>query len=153
LPDDGEAEEAVAERSALVVSFETQSRDEAARQLMATERRAAADRLAVAQEATRVAAHRRNVEAAMRRWRSRDIVRKTSTHSPPTSPGRSTRRTDGHNCFLEDTEHRRELVRRSNSAAAGWLTDYVGSMAVLARRTLHRALTPSGEDSEDNVLF
>jgi hypothetical protein len=83
LPDDGEAEEAVVEQSALVVSFETQHRYEVARQLMSTERRAAADRLAEAQEAARVASHCRNVEAARRRWRRRDIVGKTSTHSPP----------------------------------------------------------------------
>jgi hypothetical protein len=64
LPDDGEAEEAAIEQRSLLVSFETQFRDEVARQFMVAERRATAKRVAEAQAAARSAAHRRNIEAA-----------------------------------------------------------------------------------------
>jgi hypothetical protein len=51
--------------------FETQRRDQLARQLMAAERRAATDRLAAAQQRARDSAHRGNMaatrEAAKRR--------------------------------------------------------------------------------------
>jgi hypothetical protein len=63
LPDDGAAEEAAAEQ--LLTSFEMQCRDEAARYFMHVERRAAAERLADAQETACATAHRRNLEAAM----------------------------------------------------------------------------------------
>jgi hypothetical protein len=57
-------EEATAEQRAIVVSFETQRRDWAAQELMATERRAAAARLAEDHAAARADAHHRNIEAA-----------------------------------------------------------------------------------------
>jgi hypothetical protein len=63
LPTDAEAEEAVAEQRAIVASFEMQRRDRAAQELMATERRAAAARLAEDHAAARADAHHRNIEA------------------------------------------------------------------------------------------
>jgi hypothetical protein len=65
LGDDREAEEAAAERRALVASFETKRCDESARWFMLTERRAPAARLAAAQQAARQSAHRRNMAAAI----------------------------------------------------------------------------------------
>jgi hypothetical protein len=61
---DAEAEEAAAEQGAILASLKTQRRDRAAQELMAAERRAAAARLAEDHAATRVDAHRRNIEAA-----------------------------------------------------------------------------------------
>jgi hypothetical protein len=61
---DAEAEEAAVEQRAIVASFEMQRLDRAAQELMATERRAAAARLAEDHTAARVDAHRRNIEAA-----------------------------------------------------------------------------------------
>jgi hypothetical protein len=52
------------EQRAIVASFETQRRDQAAQELMAAERRAAAARLAEDHAAARVDSHRRNIKAA-----------------------------------------------------------------------------------------
>jgi hypothetical protein len=46
LPTDAEAEEAAAEQRAILASFEMQRRDQSVQELMATERRVAAARLA-----------------------------------------------------------------------------------------------------------
>jgi hypothetical protein len=64
LPDDDKAEEAAAEQRTLVVSFETQYRDEAARHFMVAERSATANRLTEVQAAAHAATHHRNVEVA-----------------------------------------------------------------------------------------
>jgi hypothetical protein len=64
LPTDAEAEKAAVEQRAIVASFEMQCRDRAAQELMATERRAAAARLAEDHTAARADAHRRNIEVA-----------------------------------------------------------------------------------------
>jgi hypothetical protein len=48
LPDDGEAEEAAAEKRALMASFETKRHDDSAPHFMVAERKAAAARLAMA---------------------------------------------------------------------------------------------------------
>jgi hypothetical protein len=64
LLDDGQAEEAAKEQRALLVSFETRCRDEAARHFMVAERRAAMERVAEAQATARATAHRHNSEAA-----------------------------------------------------------------------------------------
>jgi hypothetical protein len=61
---DGEMEEAAAEQRAIVASFETQRRDRAVQELMATERRAAVARLAEDHADARADAHCRNIEAA-----------------------------------------------------------------------------------------
>jgi hypothetical protein len=62
LPTDAEAEEATAEHTEIIASFETQRRDRAAQELMAAERRVAAARLVEDHAATRADAHRRNIE-------------------------------------------------------------------------------------------
>jgi hypothetical protein len=64
LPTDQKAAESDAEQRALMALFETQHRDEAARCLMAAERRAAADDLAAAHQSTRQSAYLRNLVAA-----------------------------------------------------------------------------------------
>jgi hypothetical protein len=64
LPTDAEAEEAAMEQRVILASFETQRRDQSAQELMATERRAAAARLAKEHVAARADAHRHNIEAA-----------------------------------------------------------------------------------------
>jgi hypothetical protein len=63
LSTDEEAAESAAEQRALMASFETQHRDESARRLMAAERRAAADDLAVAHRSSRRSAYIRNLAA------------------------------------------------------------------------------------------
>jgi hypothetical protein len=63
LPTDEEAAESAAEQRALMASFETQRRDEAAWHLMAAERRAAADDLAAANQVARQSAYLRNLAA------------------------------------------------------------------------------------------
>jgi hypothetical protein len=65
LPTDEAAAESVAEQRALMVSFETQRHDGAARRLMTIERRAAADRLATMQQRARHSGHRCNTAAAV----------------------------------------------------------------------------------------
>jgi hypothetical protein len=57
-------EEAAAEHIVILASFETQRRDWSAQKLMAAGRRAIAAKLAEDHAAARVAAHRRNIEAA-----------------------------------------------------------------------------------------
>jgi hypothetical protein len=64
LPTDEEAAESTAEQRALMASFETQRHDEAARLLMAPERRAAADDLAAAHQSAHQSAYLRNLAAA-----------------------------------------------------------------------------------------
>jgi hypothetical protein len=64
LPTDEEATESDAEQRALMASFETQHRDEAARCLMAVERRVAADDLAAAHQSTRQSAYLCNLAVA-----------------------------------------------------------------------------------------
>jgi hypothetical protein len=64
LPDDSEAEEAATEQRALLASFETRRRDEAARHFLVSERRVAVERVAEAQATARALDHRCNVEAA-----------------------------------------------------------------------------------------
>jgi hypothetical protein len=59
LPTDAEVEEADAEQTAIVASFETQRHDRAAQELIAAERRAAAARAAACADA-----HHRNIKAA-----------------------------------------------------------------------------------------
>jgi hypothetical protein len=59
-----EVEEAAAEQRAIVASFEMQRRDQAAQELMAAARRAAAARLAEVHTTARADTHRRNIEAA-----------------------------------------------------------------------------------------
>jgi hypothetical protein len=61
---DAEAEEAAAEKRAILASFEMQRRDRVAQELMAAERRAAAARLAEDHTAAHADAHRLNIEAA-----------------------------------------------------------------------------------------
>jgi hypothetical protein len=63
LPTDKEAVESAAEQRALVASFETQHRDEAARRLMAAERRAAADELMSSHQSARQSAYLCNLVA------------------------------------------------------------------------------------------
>jgi hypothetical protein len=63
LPTDEEAAKSAAEQRALMASFEMQRRDESARRLMAAERRAAVDDLAVAHRSSRRSAHIRNLVA------------------------------------------------------------------------------------------
>jgi hypothetical protein len=63
LPTDEEATESAAEQRALMASFETQRRDEAARRLMAAERRAAAD-LAATHQSARQSTYLCNLAAA-----------------------------------------------------------------------------------------
>jgi hypothetical protein len=53
LPTDKEAAESAAEQRAMMVSFEMQRREESARRIMAAERRATADDLAVAHQSSR----------------------------------------------------------------------------------------------------
>jgi hypothetical protein len=61
LPTDEEAAEFAAEQRALIASFETQRRDEAARRLMAAERRAATDELATSHQSARQSAYHCNL--------------------------------------------------------------------------------------------
>jgi hypothetical protein len=63
LPTDEEAAESAAEQRALMASFETQRRDEAAWRLRAAERRAAADDLAAAHQSAYQSAYLRNLAA------------------------------------------------------------------------------------------
>jgi hypothetical protein len=63
LPTDEEAAESFAEQRALMASFEAQRRDKDARCLMAAERRAAADDLAVAHQSARQSAYLHNLAA------------------------------------------------------------------------------------------
>jgi hypothetical protein len=63
LPTDEVAAESAAEQKALMASFETQRRDDVARCLMATERRAAADDLAAAHQSARQSPYLRNLAA------------------------------------------------------------------------------------------
>jgi hypothetical protein len=66
LPTDEEAAESAAEQRALMASFETQRRDEAARCLMAAERRAAADELRAVSAGRRTREDRARVEIELR---------------------------------------------------------------------------------------
>jgi hypothetical protein len=59
-----ESQEAAAEQMVILASFETRRRDQSAQEFMATERRAAAARLADKHAAAHTDAHRRNIEAA-----------------------------------------------------------------------------------------
>jgi hypothetical protein len=61
LPTDEEAAESAAEQRVLMVSFETQRRDEAARRLMAAERRATADELVALHQSARQSAYLPNL--------------------------------------------------------------------------------------------
>jgi hypothetical protein len=63
LPTDEEAAESAAEQRVLMASFETQRRNESAQHLMAGERKAAADELAVSHQSARQSARRRNLAA------------------------------------------------------------------------------------------
>jgi hypothetical protein len=64
LPTDAKAEEASTEQRVILTSFETQCRDQAAQELMAAERRAAASTLAEEHASARAEAHRRKFKAA-----------------------------------------------------------------------------------------
>jgi hypothetical protein len=64
MPTNAEAEEATVEQRAILASFEAYRRDPSTQELMATERRAAAARLAEEHAAARADAHRHNIEVA-----------------------------------------------------------------------------------------
>jgi hypothetical protein len=72
LPTDEEATESAAEQRALMASFETQRRNEAAGRLMAAERRAAADDLAVRTNARA----NRHISVTWRWWTRRGRKRR-----------------------------------------------------------------------------
>jgi hypothetical protein len=161
LPDDAEAEEAAAEQRALLMSFETQHRDEAARHFMHAERSAAAERLGGAQATAHANAHRRNIEAA----RAAMVVAEqrlaegigagasvggSGTPSPrkpvpyiPTRHGRSARRRGGR------WSHSSRMP--SAAAASGWrrstiaatVTTHARPTTALAHQTMcHHHRTP-----------
>jgi hypothetical protein len=63
LPTDEEVAESAVEQRALMMSFETQRRNESGRRLMAAKRRAAADELVVSQQSARQSAYLHNLAA------------------------------------------------------------------------------------------
>jgi hypothetical protein len=65
LPTNEEATESTTKQRALMASFKTQRRDESARRLMAAERRAVADKLAVSQQRARQSAYLCNMAASV----------------------------------------------------------------------------------------
>jgi hypothetical protein len=114
LLDDGEVEEATTEQRALLALFQMQCRNETARHFIVAEMRALTVRVAEAHAAARARTHRRNIEVARgtmaateqchneEERRGAMVALAEARHrlesqylSPPTSPGRSARRTGG----------------------------------------------------------
>jgi hypothetical protein len=175
-----EAEEAAAEQRAILASFETQHRNQSAQELMATERRATAARLAEEHAAARADAHRRNIEAARatmavaeQRLFQVDVTgglvtvaaerqRREHQYPLPSFGASAQREEEGHTftSFLEDAERRRrDRVSEESHRRCGMVSH---------RRSNDRAgpsnappLPPSGAsgadaaggDSDEDILF
>jgi hypothetical protein len=175
-----ESEEAAAEQRTILASFETRHHDQSVKEFMASERRAAAARLAEEHAAARADAHRHNIEAvraamaaAEQRPAQADVAgglatvvaeRQRREHQYPLPSFDALAQRQEKRCtftsFLEDTERRhRERVSEGSRRCRG----------IVSRRRSDDGAGPSnapppppsgasgadtvGGDSDEDVLF
>jgi hypothetical protein len=177
---DAEVEEAAVEQRAIVASFKMQHHDRAAQELMATERRATAARLAEDHTAAHANAHRRNIEAvravmaeAERRLFQADMAiglakvaaeRQRREHQYPLlSFNASAQRAQERHTFISSLEeaerdrHQRaaEENRRCREMVSGRLSDDGAGLSTTPPPAPSGASVAdaTGEDSDEDHLF